>query len=1469
MLLAAVFALGQNTATVRLSQTEFTAEVGQYRFERPRVAVYDGNTDVTSLFYLNYYIKGQEDSTLTIDNKLSTRNPDTGTSVSLLYGLVTIGSTSGEDTIRVVARPRATDSQYAECEAIYVIHIPKVQPAVTLSQDSIHVHTNQLFGLPTARLYRISNSGDTTNITSYYDVSYTHSDGITNYPQWGTPTMLKAPATVTEGETVTMTYTPKADYTDIYEPFSKTYDVTMYEWPADSVMPVTLEWPDGKYVTAENSATVPITMPIVRDIYGNDVSRMVRYDFKAIGNETDVKKVINNMWSGSNGDYGSWYIQFAYQVNDSAQVRMTLKDNDDYSLRTTDSSKYDTSIADTIIVQGKRLKWTFEINPASVEVYNGYRVLTKDNWKMPEFVVRDPDGNIAPSGYSKWIGIPVGVSVTGNANTSATTDTITYRGERYVLWSAESWAFTQDSWASWRIDFTNYTPKDGAPWLLFRIVIYNSGTDEPIHDYFNFNFDVRQKVSATLSLSETSLSCNISKTKKAMMGFTEPTATVRNGSGIRVNDDFTLSYAIADSSTVNDFSIDAATGKITYTGDGNTNGLLYVVVTASAKDTARYNAPLPMTYVVNVRTVEFGYEVITDSMANANTADRTYLGKLHFTGAGDMAAGTVLTDMAGLSVQFGALGDADWRLIKSGMQDTEGTTRGDSAVYTEGAPVDLDENEIPISGTFAILRPQVNGFLTIDGRWVKDNHYRLIQVSAGTIVKTTDYVRTDGDHTGEQWMNEPLMAGQTYYLYNYGADNGTNEPSHLHGFNFEPAYLNSSDDHVPIQYSTTFVNGYTGTVASMLTEAAEGVTFKAEKAPGTKTSVELSNYLTVDSLTGVVTPLQRTSGISEDTATIKNRVIIRATVKNRTRTVTKVEDLYLFISDIPSYIVRDGETPSAGQRVTTTNISTKITMTFGGWQNGSGPYIYRNEELFDSWNPAKTDTVGQNGMTIDGFLYASQGAQNPRDEDYSSFNANRSSHVPWELPCRGTYLEFEPEENGTLIVYLLQNGILDYTGSGRWEDLEDGYVLKRRPLYILDEAAKPVTLDNTWVMDPSLLPSNSRQATRAGSYTEGLYRSTYNDENVKRILEAHGITITNSKDSDCVYDLETNYLGRNNKYLDAELDSIMAQWKTYLNYADTAHARQEIIHLPTGGYTLISKAFVRYTFQVKAGKSYYIFVTGSKLSPCGFSFVPTGFPDNMKTQNYSMTLDDDDVFDTRFKAVASTEKTAGELRNINVVMNRKFGRGKWTSICLPFSMSQNKFKAFFGNEASIITYDSIASDTTGTGYFTQHVVRSIVANRPYFICPSTDIAAGDTIHNVSIESDYGEMTVNDKSKDYAAISTLQPVTATAGSYVFAGSSIYHLKSDQRLSAYRAYIKPLSTTTRAISKMAVANKDADNARTVTGIQDVIADYGNNNTQKLAGARRGVYNLQGQDFGNDTESLPPGVYIINGKKVVRSK
>ena len=145
--------------------------------------------------------------------------------------------------------------------------------------------------------------------------------------------------------------------------------------------------------------------------------------------------------------------------------------------------------------------------------------------------------------------------------------------------------------------------------------------------------------------------------------------------------------------------------------------------------------------------------------------------------------------------------------------------------------------------------------------------------------------------------------------------------------------------------------------------------------------------------------------------------------------------------------------------ITDDNGNKLVKMTFGGWKWNEGNYsIVRtetNEEpkvCADSW---KNSTSEQNVASIDEHLYWFEGTQDAVDESkavseneiygkrrYGWFvsptrvDGKTTESHPFTLPVRGSFMTFEPTQNGTLSIYILQNGAWNTDKSGTYTDTD-------------------------------------------------------------------------------------------------------------------------------------------------------------------------------------------------------------------------------------------------------------------------------------------------------------------------------------------------------------------------------------------------------------------------------------------------
>lgn len=113
-----------------------TVTVGELNVAKPTLSVIDPNTrkPIRGKFVERWYIKDKDGKIVTtskiVDNRVKFTDPTTGSTVSLLYGLDSIGNKSGEFTVvdSLLPLPRY-QSQYTKTAATYTVNVKS--PTVT------------------------------------------------------------------------------------------------------------------------------------------------------------------------------------------------------------------------------------------------------------------------------------------------------------------------------------------------------------------------------------------------------------------------------------------------------------------------------------------------------------------------------------------------------------------------------------------------------------------------------------------------------------------------------------------------------------------------------------------------------------------------------------------------------------------------------------------------------------------------------------------------------------------------------------------------------------------------------------------------------------------------------------------------------------------------------------------------------------------------------------------------------------------------------------------------------------------------------------------------------------------------------------------------------------------------------------------------------------------------------------------
>ena len=259
--------------------------------------------------------------------------------------------------------------------------------------------------------------------------------------------------------------------------------------------------------------------------------------------------------------------------------------------------------------------------------------------------------------------------------------------------------------------------------------------------------------------------------------------------------------------------------------------------------------------------------------------------------------------------------------------------------------------------------------------------------------------------------------------------------------------------------------------------------------------------------------------------------------------------------------------------------------------------------------------------------------------------------------------------------------------------------------------------------------------------------------------------------------------------------------------------------------------------------------------------------------------------------------------NLTMYFQRTFVGGSWNSLIMPVSLTKAQFTQAFGETAQLAQANKVYEANNGNLIIGFSLVEEtdaqspyLVANTPYIIKVAKDFVEKHTIKEKTpqltidagpltgqvytvdnslaaggISYKYDDATANNPvSVDFhvdAAIRTKWGMTdlkfkgsydnhqnLDADNYIWNNGKLYHLtKTNHWMKGYRCWLTPSWVNSENAKLLTFGFGDGE----TTGVDVPFADISTNNTK--------VYNLNGQRVDNML-GVQPGIYIVNGKKVV---
>ena len=200
-------------------------------------------------------------------------------------------------------------------------------------------------------------------------------------------------------------------------------------------------------------------------------------------------------------------------------------------------------------------------------------------------------------------------------------------------------------------------------------------------------------------------------------------------------------------------------------------------------------------------------------------------------------------------------------------------------------------------------------------------------------------------------------------------------------------------------------------------------------------------------------------------------------------------------------------------------------------------------------------------------------------------------------------------------------------------------------------------------------------------------------------------------------------------------------------------------------------------------------------------------------------------------------------RTVNVTVSRQLTHGMWNTLSLPFNIETVEDLFPETQVAAFTGYNS----ATNTLEFTS--TNEIIAGQPYIILPAQETESQLIINGVQLQKDAATVTYG----DYSFIAFFKPTTLTAGDQtsLFLGqnNTLFYPNVTNEMKAFRAYFKKAA-------EAPIANMSVDGI--TTGIDTIATDAETSD--------KPVYNMSGQRVNNNLNTLPRGIYIRNGQKII---
>lgn len=423
-----------------------------------------------------------------------------------------------------------------------------------------------------------------------------------------------------------------------------------------------------------------------------------------------------------------------------------------------------------------------------------------------------------------------------------------------------------------------------------------------------------------------------------------------------------------------------------------------------------------------------------------------------------------------------------------------------------------------------------------------------------------------------------------------------------------------------------------------------------------------------------------------------------------------------FLLDANTTYLNTSESQAVGTTVKNIN---GITMTYGGIKGSTNFKALSKNDNTDANTLGSIHTVSGKALygtaDVESELGDGSIGKNDKEEYFHCRALSQLHEKTFALPAKGSFFKFEPEANGKLTVFVEQQGAIHNVSGKLYPEK-----VRKRPVYFLDETGKSIPANYAYTSSKVNEDDWTKIQNTDNTSNDNFYTKDYMDKLQKYyqdIIDGNNKSFTNFNSAVAEADKRKALtLGTSIQPIIVLHEECNADILKGDGMSETGDDNYD--HT---GYMLISEGYVTYEFPVKAGKTYYLFASRTKLALYGFCFDKDATYDTNVTP---VTLDGNA---NNTDAISKLE--VGKQYNVTL-NNRTFRSGRWYSVVLPFSVSQKQMKDVFGKDVKVLHY----SDVEGTDLnLFEHFYQMIVGGTPVLVKPSQEVTNPE-FNNVTLTS---------------------------------------------------------------------------------------------------------------------------------------